>query len=359
MTACSSLSANAVGATMGDSVLPPEGGLSPEPPEGQVSASKRDTETGIPPPAIASEFAVDCTNDVGAAVGDFVKAGIAPATRRAYAADLDHFAAWGGTIPATEAQVASYLAAHAAMLQVATLVRRLAAISVAHEAKHLPNPVTSPLVRATMRGIRRVYGIAQRQARPLLRDVLFAVLEAMGDRPKDVRDRAMLLLGFAGGFRRSELCALDREDLQPVRQGLIFTLRRSKTDQEGAGRKIGIPLGRTAYCPVTAVERWIDVARVVAGPLFRPIDRHGRISASRLSGEAVSLIVRERVAAAGFDPAGYSGHSLRAGFATSAAMAGISSAKIRLQTGHASDAMLARYVRAGDLFRENAATLLR
>ena len=100
------------------------------------------------------------------------------------------------------------------------------------------------------------------------------------------------------------------------------------------------------------------MARVVAGPLFRPIDRHGRISASRLSGEAVSLIVRERVAAAGFDPAGYSGHSLRAGFATSAAMAGISSAKIRLQTGHASDAMLARYVRAGDLFRENAATLL-
>jgi integrase len=118
-------------------------------------------------------------------------------------------------------------------------------------------------------------------------------------------------------------------------QRLVVTIACSKADKEGAGRKI-------------------DIARVVAGPLFRPIDRHGRISASRLSGEVVSLIVRERLAAAGFDPTGYSGHSLRAGFATSAAMAGVSSVTIRRQTGHASDTMLARYVRDGYLFRDNA-----
>ena len=280
-------------------------------------------------PALGSDFAIDCKNDIIDVVGGFVKAGIAPATRRAYAADLDHFTAWGGTIPATEAQLAGYLAAHAATLKVATLVRRLATISVAHEAMKAPNPVGSPLVRATLRGIRRVHGVAQRQARPLLREELFATLAAMRDRPKDVRDRALLLLGFAGGFRRSELCALNREDFQPVRQGLIVTIRRSKTDQEGAGRKIGVPLGRTAHCPVTAVELWIAAAGTVTGPLFRSIDRHGRISAARLSGDTMSAIVRERIKVAGFDPTGYSGHSLRAGFATSAAMAGVQAWKIR------------------------------
>jgi integrase len=301
-----------------------------------------------------SKNAVDCNLIVMARVDAYIEAGVAPATRRAYQSDLDHFKDWGGSMPATCAELAAYLAAHAGVLTVATLTRRLAAISVAHEARKLPNPVHSLLIRATIRGIRREHGVAQRQAVPLLRDDLFEVLARMGNRSKDVRDRALLLLGFAGGFRRSELCALDCEDLQAVRQGFIITIRRSKTDQEGAGRKIGIPLGRTAHCPVTAVERWIDVGRIVSGQLFRPIDRHGRISASRLSGEAVSLIVRERVAAAGLDPAGYSGHSLRAGFATSAAMAGVSSATIRRQTGHASDAMLMRYVRDGDLFRDNA-----
>ena len=191
------------------------------------------------------------------------------------------------------------------------------------------NPVGSPLVRATQRGIRRVHGVAQRQARPLLREELFATLAAMGDRPKDARDRALLLLGFVGGFRRSELCALTREDFQPVRQGLIVTIRRSKTDQEGAGRKIGIPLGRTAHCPVTAVERWIAAVVTMTGPLFRPVDRPGRISAARLSGDAVSVVVRERVVAAGFDPTGYSGHGSRL-LAAAANLASASTAIDRL-----------------------------
>ena len=323
--------------------------------EGQASDPLAHGDTDMKLPAVGERFAIDCKSDVADAVGSFVKAGIAPATRRAYRSDIDHFVAWGGTIPATDAQLAAYVAAHAATLKVATLVRRLAAISVAHEALKAPNPVGSPLVRATLRGIRRVHGVAQRQARPLLREELFATLAAMRDRPKDVRDRALLLLGFAGGFRRSELCALNHEDFHPVRQGLIVSIRRSKTDQEGTGRKVGIPLGRTAHCPVTAVERWIATTTPGSRPLFRPIDRHGRISAARLSGDAVSLIVRERVAAAGFEPSGYSGHSLRAGFATSAAAAGVQSWKIRQQTGHASDAMLMRYIRDGDLFVGNAA----
>ena len=209
-----------------------------------------------------------------------------------------------------------------------------------------------------MRGIRRELGSAQRQAKPLLREDLFRVLDVMGDGVKDARDRALLLIGFAGGFRRSEIVALDCDDVERVRQGLILTLRRSKTDQEGAGRKIGIPFGRTRHCPVLALDRWLAVSGIEAGPVFRPIDRHGRIASERLSGEAVSLIVKERVVAASIDPAGFSGHSLRAGFATSAVQAGVSTFKIKSQTGHASDAMLARYVRDGELFVGNAAGAL-
>jgi integrase len=180
----------------------------------------------------------------------------------------------------------------------------------------------------------------------------------MGDQLKDLRDRTLLLIGFAGGLRRSELAAINLIDFERVREGIILTIRRSKTDQDGMGRKIGIPFGRTIHCPIRALENWLSAAAIVNGPVFRPVDRHSRVSVGRLSGEAVSLILRHRMAAAGFDPTGYSGHSLRAGFATSATRAGVSTFKIRQQTGYASDAMLLRYVRDGELFLGNAAGIL-
>ncbi len=139
----------------------------------------------------------------------------------------------------------------------------------------------------------------------------------------------------------------------------MIHLRRSKTDQEGAGRKIGIPHGRTRWCPVSALNEWLERAGIEDGPVFRPVDRHGEVHEQRLSGEAVSRVIKERVAAVGLDPDEYSGHSLRAGLATSAAAAaGVSSWKIRQQTGHASDAMLARYIRDGEMFVDNAAGAL-
>jgi len=184
----------------------------------------------------------------------------------------------------------------------------------------------------------------------LLREDLFRVLDAMCERMKDLRDRALLLVGFAGGFRRSEIVGLNYDDVERVRQGLVVTVRRSKTDQEGAGRKVGVPFGRTRHCPVLALDGWLTVSGIEAGPIFRPVDRHRRIGAARLLGEGVS--------AAGLDPAGFSGHSLRAGFATSAVQAGVSTLKIRSQTGHASDVMLARYIRDGELFVDNAAGAL-
>jgi integrase len=299
------------------------------------------------------EFAINCTNED--CVRDLIEHSVSDNTRIAYESDLKHFTAWGGILPATPAMIASYIAAYAGVLAVATITRRVATLSKAHQAMGEENPCQAALVKATLRGLRRKQGTAQKQAKPLLKEELFAILDPMGDSVKDVRDRALLLLGFAGGFRRSELVGLDVADIEIVRQGIIITLRHSKTDQDGAGRKIGIPHGRTQHCPVAAVTAWLARSAITQGPVFCPITRHGHLQPIRLSGDAVSEVIRERLTAVGINPEGYSGHSLRAGFATSAAQAGVSTLKIRAQTGHASDTMLSRYVRDGELFVGNAA----
>jgi integrase len=302
--------------------------------------------------------AVDCTARPSDRVLGFVRDSLSATTRRAYIQDLDHFLRWGGVIPAQDAMVANYLASHANSLSVATLERRIASIAKAHVSQSYTSPTRSELVRATLRGIKRARGTAQKQAKPLIKEDLFSILGVMGSTTIDARDQALLLLGFAGGFRRSELVAVNCTDIEQVRQGIVVHIRRSKTDQEGAGRKIGIPFGRGRWCVVTALRLWIERARIEVGPVFRGVDRHGHVLSRSMSGAAVSFVVRKRAAAIGLDPLEYSGHSLRAGLATSAAAAGVSSWKIRQQTGHASDAMLARYIRAGELFVDNAAGAL-
>ena len=325
------------------------------------------TKTGLQCVGANGRFAVNCTSDspcqtshhdLTDEASDLLAHAIAANTERAYHSDLRHFRDWGGTLPASAAMICAYIGNHAGQLSVATIQRRVATLSKAHATAGLPNPCRAEIVKATLRGLRRKHGTAQRQAKPLLRDDLLLVLDRLGKTLRDHRDRALLLLGFAGGFRRSELVALERADIETVRQGLIVTIRRSKTDQEGVGRRIGIPLGRTRHCPVAAVEAWLSASAIDTGPLFRPITRHGHVAANPLTGDAVSVLLRERLAAAGIDPEGYSGHSLRAGFATSATQAGVSTLKIRAMTGHATDAMLARYVREGELFTGNAAAAL-
>jgi integrase len=291
-------------------------------------------------------------------VSAFVRDSLAPNTQRAYLSDLTEFERWGGSIPATAETLAAYLAARADTLAVATLVRHLASISKAHEARGLPNPTRSELVRATMRGIKRTRGCSQSEAKPLLRDDLLMVLDATGEGLKDIRDQTLLLIGFAGALRRSELVGLDVEDIEHVRQGIVLRLRQSKTDQNGQGNRISIPYGRTRWCPVATLDTWLKSSGIIEGAIFRPVDRHGRIQSSRLSGEAVSLILRERVAAAELDPTHYSGHSLRAGLATSAAQAEVPTWRIRQHTRHASEAMLLRYVRDSQSFTANAAGAL-
>lgn len=280
---------------------------------------------------------------------------LSPATRRAYRSDMAHFEAWGGIIPSTPEAVAEYLASLAETHAAATISRRLASLAKAHRALGADDPTKAEIVKSTVRGIRRKIGTAQREAKPVLREDLFSMLERMGTSTKDARDKALLLLGFAGAFRRSELVGLDVADIEHVRQGIVVTLRRSKTDQTGAGRKVGIPFGRTRWCPVRHLTDWLAHAVIEDGPLFRSITHHGHVADQRLSGEAISIIVKRRAEAVGFDPDAYSGHSLRAGLATSAVIAGVSTLSIRRTTGHASDSMLARYVRVADMFTDNAA----
>jgi integrase len=211
----------------------------------------------------------DCT-DLPAAVAGFVRASLADNTRRAYLSDLRHFEHWGGRIPASAETVASYLAAHVDTLRVATLVRRIASISKAHQARGVPNPTRSELVRTTLRGIKRTRRCTQQQAKALLREDLLLVLDTMGDDLKDIRDRALLLIGFAGALRRSELVALDVADIEHIRRGITLHLRHSKTDQDGRGDKIAIPYGRSRQCVRT---------RRMAGRLWH--HRGGDIPAGR------------------------------------------------------------------------------
>lgn len=291
---------------------------------------------------------------LSADVQRLVTASLADASKRAYRLDIAHFEATGRRLPATPETVAAYLAEGVQTYAVATLQRRLASISKAHRSICADDPTKSELVRATLRGVRRTVGVKQRQAQALLRDDLFAILDKLGDRTKDVRDRAMLLLGWACALRRSELVALNVEDVAFTGQGALVTIRKSKTDQEGAGREIAMPFGRTRHCPVATLKRWLEVARIETGPIFLGMDKHGHILSERISGEAVTDVVKLRVSSAGYDPAIFSAHSLRSGFATSAAMAGATSYKIRQVTGHRSEAGLAPYLRTVDLFDDSA-----
>lgn len=297
----------------------------------------------------------ECDSAISPQVRAYLAAALAASTRRAYRGDLRHFMAWGGTLPASDAMIADYLADHAATHAVATLERRLATLSKAHTAQGLPSPAGSALVRATMRGIRRAHGRPQSRVAAATRADMQAMVAGLGDGAKDRRDRALLLLGFAGALRRSELVAIDCDDLAWRREGVVVTLRRGKTDAEGRGRAVAVPCAEGQTCPVDALERWLAAAEIRAGPVFRAVNRHGQISDRRLSTEAVARIVKSRAAGAGLDPQAYAGHSLRAGLATSAAAAGVPVWKIRAQTGHASLAVLERYVRDGEAFAGNAA----
>jgi site-specific recombinase XerD len=292
---------------------------------------------------------------------EFIRASKAENTLRGYQSDWREFCAWCEAhgvcpLPADAETIAAYIAECAGRLRVGSIQRRLNAIAEAHKAADLDSPTSAGMVKNTMKGIRRTLGTAPAQKSPTLTDDIRAMVDAADPGLIGARDRALILLGFAGAFRRSELVALDIEDCTFGKDGLTVTLRRSKTDQQAAGRKIGIPYGSNSEtCPVRMVLAWIDAAGIGAGPVFRPISRHGHARAGRLSPIDVARVVKKLADRAGLDAAKYAGHSLRAGHATSAAIAGASERSIMNQTGHRCVQIVRRYIRDGSLFRENSA----
>lgn len=228
----------------------------------------------------------------------YLRQALASNTVAAYASDLQHFRAWGGRIPATPETLARYLADCAQEVKVSTLIRRLSAIRHAHMARGLGSPTGAAIVQRTLRGIRRVHGSAPRQAAPLTLAMLKVLMQPQEDEHpvRDLRDRALILLGFAGGFRRSELVSLRPCDLQIGGEGVLVHLRRSKTDAEGKGRVIAIPKGKGKLCPVRVLMRWIaalrrlDPAGAVA-PLFRRVNASGTLGGG-LAPAAVRDILR-------------------------------------------------------------------
>jgi site-specific recombinase XerD len=292
---------------------------------------------------------------------EFARHSKAESTLRGYRADWRDFIGWceghsAGALPAAPETVAAYIAESTARIKVGSIQRRLNAINAAHKAVGLESPTASNIVAATLQGIRRTLGTAPAQKAPALTDDIRAMVAPTDGGLIGLRDRALILLGFAGAFRRSELVALDVADLAFGRDGLTVNLRRSKTDQEGVGRKVGIPYGANPEtCPVRVLQAWLETAALAEGSVFRSLNRHGHLCPGRLAPADVARVVKKLAERAGLDAAKYAGHSLRAGHATAAAISGASERSIMNQTGHRSVQMVRRYIRDGSLFRDNSA----
>lgn len=237
----------------------------------------------------------------------------------------------------------------------ATIQLAVAAISQAHQLSGFDPPTRNAIVREILKGARREIGTAQRQAKAALKEDIWRILAALPEDLRGKRDRALILIGFGAALRRSELVALDLADLQETDRGLTINIRKSKTDQTAEGRQVAIPRGRTPEtCAANALRLWLEASNIAEGAIFRSISRHGKIR-ERMTPQSIALVIKERIKAAGIDPTMYSGHSLRAGLATSAALAGATESAIARQTGHRSTAMVRKYVRVADMWRDNAA----
>ncbi len=238
--------------------------------------------------------------------------------------------------------------------KVSTIQRKFSALAKIHVHLGMASPTHAPVTRQFLYGLRRELGVAVTRKKPVMVDDLKVIVQALPNTLIGTRNRCLLLLGFSGAFRRSELVALNTTDFEVTADGLVIAIRRGQTDQVGEGRVIGIPYGTGITCPVRALQDWLAASGIQSGPVFRQVNRHGQILPGRLSGEAVALVVKQYVKQLGFDPHRFAGHSLRAGLAVSAAAHGKSERSIMRQTGHRVSESVQRYINDGQLFRDNA-----
>ena len=248
--------------------------------------------------------------------------------------------------------------------KISTLKRRLVSIGVIHRLKGHYLDTKHPSIIENLMGIKRRKGSIQKRKKPILIKDLKLVINVIDEQKikdiKKLRDRSIILIGFSGGFRRNEIVSLDYEDLDFVEEGLKIQIRKSKTDQFGEGLVKALPyFDNSQYCPVISIKKWLELSKITSGSVFRRFVKGSKLSENRLTDQTVALLIKEYLQLAGIDNKNYSGHSLRSGFATSAAESGAEERNIMAMTGHKSTEMVRRYIREANLFKNNALNKLK
>ena len=291
-------------------------------------------------------------------------------TVRAYNSDFNDFSLFCSkngfkSLPSDPKIVSLYLT-HLSIknIKMSTLKRRLVSIGAIHKLRGHYLDTKHPSIIENIMGIKRRKGSIQIGKKPILINSLKVLIDVIDQQDKEeikkLRDRSILLAGFSGGFRRNEIVSLDYDDLDFVPEGLKINLRRSKTDQFGEGLVKALPyFDNTQYCPVVSLHKWIEISKINSGPLFRRFTKGSNLSGNRLTDQTVALLIKEYLNLAGIDSKNYSGHSLRSGFATSAAESGVEERSIMAMTGHKSAEMVRRYIKEANLFKNNALNKLK
>jgi site-specific recombinase XerD len=286
-------------------------------------------------------------------------------TIRAYKSDFRDFELFcvknGFKSIPTDPKIVSLYLTHLSTkdVKMSTLKRRLVSIGVIHKFKGHYLDTKHPSIIENIMGIKRRKGSIQKGKKPLLISYLKQIINVIdkfnNEEIKKFRDRSIILIGFSGGFRRNEIVSLDCDDLDFVTEGLKINLRRSKTDQFGEGAVKALPyFENSQYCPVLSLKKWIEVSNIKSGALFRRFSKGSKLMENRLTDQTVALLIKKYLKLAGIDSKNYSGHSLRSGFATSAAESGAEERSIMAMTGHKSTEMVRRYIKEADLFKNNA-----
>ena len=286
-------------------------------------------------------------------------------TIRAYKSDFNDFGLFCAkngfkSLPSDPKIVSLYLTYLSTKdAKISTLKRRLVSIGVIHKLKGYYLDTKHPSIIENIIGIKRRKGSIQISKKPILISSLKEIINVIDDQNKKeikkLRDRSIILIGFSGGFRRNEIVSLDYDDLDFVPEGLKINLRRSKTDQFGEGFTKALPyFDNTQYCPVLSLKKWIEISKITSGAVFRRFSKGSKLSENRLTDQTVALLIKEYLNLAGIDSKNYSGHSLRSGFATSAAESGAEERSIMAMTGHKSTEMVRRYIKEANLFKNNA-----
>jgi site-specific recombinase XerD len=286
-------------------------------------------------------------------------------TVRAYKSDFKDFEFFCAklnmkSLPSDPKVVSLYLTNLSQLsFKTSTIRRRLVSIATVHKHRGFYIDIKNPIITENFLGIKRKIGVYQKGKKPLLYNNIKEIIDVMDinivNELQLHRDRSILLLGFSGGFRRSEIVSVDYEDLEFVEEGLKITIKRSKTDQLGAGLVKGIPFSHSEkYCPVKSLKKYLEKSKITKGPVFRSLLKGSLASENRLTDQSIAIVVKKYLELVGLNKNQYSGHSLRSGFATSTAAAGADERSIMTMTGHKSTEMVRRYIKEANLFKNNA-----